>query len=490
MDVLTECIGAFGKWQFWMSFAIFMSKFSVAQHMLSIVMIGPEMKFNCSDANYTACDTDCPSHDFDYSVFAETINTKWDLVCKRAWLRDLAQSITMAGVLCGNLVWGYISDRYGRLCPLVVEVLLQGVTGIVVAFVPWFWLFNVMRFLAAFATGGSMITGFVLLMEIIGVRHRTVVGILYQIPFYLGHLLLPLFGFLCREWKCVQLLISAPSLLLVIYYWVLPESPRWLALQGDYEKAANVLKKAAKFNKMPTEGIDAKVRNLVTVSAGAKPKKGNAIDLVRTPIIRKYTICIVYNWIVCATCYFGVAQYTGKLSGNVFLNVTISALTQVPSCLFACWSTKALGRKLTLILADAFGAVGMLAMIAVPDNLYWINYINITIAMAGFSLGFPTVYIYSGELFPTNVRNVGCGICSMCGRMGAIIAPYIGALSKYQWWLPPAIFGIIPFIGVFLCFFLPETLDCKLPDTVEEVEAAELEKKKNRKNNTGPSTSH
>lgn len=85
-----------------------------------------------------------------------------------------------------------------------------------------------------------------------GVKYRTVIGILYQIPFYLGHLTLPLWGYLCGEWKCVQIVISAPSFLLIAYYWVLPESPRWLAMQGEFDKAADVLKRAAKFNGMTT----------------------------------------------------------------------------------------------------------------------------------------------------------------------------------------------------------------------------------------------
>lgn len=85
-----------------------------------------------------------------------------------------------------------------------------------------------------------------------GVKYRTIIGILYQIPFYLGHLSLPLWGYLCREWKCIQIVISVPSFFLICYYWILPESPRWLAVQGEYEKAATILKNAARFNSMPT----------------------------------------------------------------------------------------------------------------------------------------------------------------------------------------------------------------------------------------------
>lgn len=478
-DIITQCTGSFGKWQLGMSFALFMCEVPIAWHLLSIVMIGPDVKFNCTNSRFEPCDENCPSHEFDVSIFSETITTKWNLVCERLVFKDLAQSITMFGVLIGNVVWGIISDKFGRRYPLMVEVLLQGTAGLLAAFSPWFWFFNLMRFLASFATGGSMITSFVLLMEIIGVKYRTIIGILYTIPFYLGHLSLPLIGYLCSEWRCIQIAISAPSLLFIAYYWIVPESPRWLCVQKEFDKAAEVLKGAAKINGMSTEDIDLKVQSLVNIKHPllSKSQKGSAVDLFRTRIMRKYTIILCYNWIVSGLCYYGVAQFSGNLGGDLFISVAISAVMQVPSTLFACWSTTALGRRWSMILANLLGGVGMLSMLAIPERLNWINYINLAVAMCGFALGFPIIYVYSGEIFPTNLRNIGVGMSSMTGRFGSIIAPHIASFDKVQyWWLPPLIFGIIPLLGAFLCLFLPETLDWKLPDTVEETETAEKEK--------------
>lgn len=90
--------------------------------------------------------------------------------------------------------------------------------------------------------------------------------------------------------------------------------------------------------------------------------------------------------------------------------------------------------------------------------------------MFGLALSFPTVYIYSGELFPTVVRNIGCGTSSMCARIGSMIAPFVATLNTVYYWLPPVIFGVTPLMGAVLCLVLPETLDCKLPDTIEEAE--------------------
>ncbi|KAH1020281.1 hypothetical protein HUJ04_009970 [Dendroctonus ponderosae] len=59
------------------------------------------------------------------------------------------------------------------------------------------------------------------------------------------------------------------------------------------------------------------------------------------------------------------------------------------------------------------------------------------------------------------VRNIGVGTSSMCARF---VEP----------WIPPIIFGVAPLIGAMLCLKLPETLDCKLPDTIEEAEMFEI----------------
>lgn len=62
----------------------------------------------------------------------------------------------------------FLFYRFGRRLPLVVAVIIQLIFGLASSFVPWFWLYLIFRFLTALATGGTMITSFVLTMELIG----------------------------------------------------------------------------------------------------------------------------------------------------------------------------------------------------------------------------------------------------------------------------------------------------------------------------------
>lgn len=71
--------------------------------------------------------------------------------------------------------------RYGRRYPLLLAVFLQTVAGVSSAFA-WNWIsFTIIRFVLALSTGGTMITGFVITMEMVGVKHRQLFSMLFQV---------------------------------------------------------------------------------------------------------------------------------------------------------------------------------------------------------------------------------------------------------------------------------------------------------------------
>lgn len=168
----------------------------------------------------------------------------------------------------------------------------------------------------------------------------------------MGHLLLPVFAYFFRDWKYYQIAISIPAIILISYYWVLPESPRWLLTVGKKEHAIKIMEKAAEKNNLPTDHIRDDVDTFIQKNTNDEKQAGNIVDLVRTPIMRVYTICIGFNWLVCGLCFYGVAQYIGQLGGNIFLNVALSAVIQIPSTFFSIWAVKAWGRKYTLIFGN------------------------------------------------------------------------------------------------------------------------------------------
>lgn len=109
----------------------------------------------------------------------------------------------------------------------------------------------------------------------------------------------------------------------------------------------------------------------------------------------------------------------------------------------------------------------------IPDHPYWIKPALASLGISCSMISFSTVYIYAGEIFPTVVRNIGLGSSSTFARVGSMIAPFIANLSSDHSWVPPNIFGASMLVGALLCYMLPETLNCKLPESIEDVEEFE-----------------
>ena len=48
------------------------------------------------------------------------------------------------------------------------------------------------------------------------------------------------------------------------------------------------------------------------------------------------------------------------------------------------------------------------------------------VAKAFVSVSYSSVYVYTSELYPTEVRNIGAGTALMCANISGMIAPYVG----------------------------------------------------------------
>ena len=111
----------------------------------------------------------------------------------------------------------------------------------------------------------------------------------------------------------------------------------------------------------------------------------------------------------------------------------------------------------------------MVALGLVPDK-FWINLTLGCVGVSCVSIVATCNYIYSSELFPTVVRNMGMGACSMSMRMGSMVAPFIANFAVTIPWLATIVFGVAPISAALVCILLPETKGTALPDSINEVE--------------------
>ena len=95
--------------------------------------------------------------------------------------------------------------------------------------------------------------GFSLSVELVGAKRKTLIGNLFQAPFALGEAIVALIAMGIRDWTTFQIVVSAPIFLLLLLYFILPESPRWLIATGRYKQAKKILENAAAKNKVCLE---------------------------------------------------------------------------------------------------------------------------------------------------------------------------------------------------------------------------------------------
>ncbi|XP_025152920.1 organic cation transporter protein [Harpegnathos saltator] len=484
IDAVQTAIGDLGRWQIFVCLAISLVKFPVAWHQLAIVFMAPQQDYNCTvpattdsedqcavDVNGTL--VECTEWTYDRSIFSETIISQWNLVCDRTHYANIQQSILMFGVLLGNIIFGSLADRYGRKMPLMASVVLQLLSGIGCAIVPWFQALLLMKFLSALATGGMIVTSFVICMEIIGTEWRAAINFFYQIPYCLGHMSLAGLAFWFRHWRHLQIAITLPSIVCLSYWWLVPESPRWLIAVGKQRAACKILQKAANINKVKNVDIPEVVRKHClqqNFKKSALDHKPSFLDLFRTPNMRVKSLSIFFNWIVCGVVLFGMSQYIGQVGGDIFINFAVSGVIQLPGCFVGWWTMNKFGRRVTLIYSNLIAGVSCLLLIAVLNDSAWVRLLLASFGIVGTSVSFMTAYLFSGELFPTVVRNIGVGASSMFARLGSIVAPFVVSLSSIKAWLPLVVFGLSPLIAAALCLLLPETAGCTLPETLQDGE--------------------
>ena len=98
-----------------------------------------------------------------------------------------------------------------------------------------------------------MLVPFGLIIELTGNKYKTIVGMLYKIPFALGEVIIGLLAIGVRDYVTFQWILAIPCFLIALLcIWILPESPRWLIKKKKYNEARRVIESAAKFNKLCT----------------------------------------------------------------------------------------------------------------------------------------------------------------------------------------------------------------------------------------------
>ncbi|CAK6446469.1 unnamed protein product [Pipistrellus nathusii] len=401
-----------------------------------------------------------------YLQARSTVVSQFDLVCGNAWMLDLTQAILNLGFLAGAFTLGYAADRYGRLVVYLISCFGVGVTGVVVAFAPNFPVFVVFRFLQGVFGKGTWMTCYVIVTEIVGSKQRRIVGIVIQMFFTLGIIILPGIAYFIPNWQGIQLAITLPNFLFLLYYWAVPESPRWLVTRKRGDEALKILRSIAKCNGRYLSPSCSEI----TVS-DEEVSNPSFLDLVRTPQMRKCTLILMFAWFTSAVVYQGLVMRLGILGGNLYMDFFLSGVVELPGALLILLTIERCGRRLPFAASNLLAGVACLVTAFLPEGTPWLRTTVATLGRLGITMAFEIVYLVNSELYPTTLRNFGVSLCSGLCDFGGIIAPFLLFRLAAVWLdLPLIIFGVLASVCGGLVMLLPETKGIALPETVDDVE--------------------
>ncbi|KAM4041704.1 solute carrier family 22 member 7-like isoform 2-T2 [Anomaloglossus baeobatrachus] len=409
--------------------------------------------------------------EYQRSIFSSTTVTQWDLVCEKKGLSRILTSSFFVGVTLGTVVFGYLSDRFGRRAMLLLALVLSLVFGGLSAGSVSYPMFVVSLTLSGFSVSGLTCTVVALSLEWVDTQHRTVAGVLTSLCWSTGSALLALIAYLIRDWRWLMVAITAPCVLGIVSIWWLSESPRWLLTKGLIERGEKELARCAALNGQKLDCSSKQRENIQRLAESLGSSSDYSyIDLFRTRRLRRISICAGLVWFGVAFSYYGISLDISGFGLNLFLTHFLYALVEVPAKLSIYYVLNYLGRRRTQVLTLVMTGACIGANVVIPSALGPLR-TAIAIIGKGFAeAAFTVVILYTAELYPTVIRQNGIGYTSFLGRLGVSLAPLMKLLDDFWAPLSKVIFCSMAVICGLTAALLPETLNVPLPEIISDVE--------------------
>lgn len=344
----------------------------------------------------------------------------------------------LTGTTVGCLLWGMLADRLGRRAAILLAWLMFIGTAACGAMPAFGW--NVlMCFFMGVSAGGMLPIVFALLAETMPAKQRGWLTVLlgglgtaggYLAASWAADLLEPRYG-----WRALWLLGLPTGALLIALNRFIPESPRFLLLQGKFQEARRV---------METFGTALRPEDL----AGAAPShsaEGHLASLSRLfrGPYRNQTMSLgmlggtwgLVNWgfLTWLPTILRDKGVEADLSNAILAR---SALIAVPGTLLVAWLYGHWSSKKSIVLFALATAAVLLGFATLnvgeagSSGRLMLLVVGLLVSTSGvISMLSP----YSAEIYPTHLRGIGAGLAAASSQVAGIVAPWLVAGVVALW---------------------------------------------------------
>ncbi|MEP7110266.1 MAG: sugar porter family MFS transporter [Ferruginibacter sp.] len=410
-------------------------------------------------------------------------------------------SSALVGCILGVSIAGILSDKYGRKKMLILSALFFGVSAIGCAFAIGFTDLVIYRLIGGLGIGVASMLSPLYISELSPSHKRGRLVALYQFAITVGILcsyfcnayllklshsesLTQTTGLLNKimvteVWRIMLGTSIVPALLFLFLLLLVPESPRWLTINGDEPGAFRILKKIVSEEEAQKEIGDIKT-NLQhdTGGFGILFKGGFKLAMIIGISLAFLTQVSGINAII----YYGpkILEEAGLPIADALGGQVVIGIVNVLFTLIAIWKIDQLGRK-PLLLA---GVIGIIASLTIIGSLFYFNITNtymllffilLFIACFAFSYG-PVAWVLLSEIFPAKIRGKAMSLATFSLWIGTAL---VGQLTPvFLEVLKPAgtfwLFAVMTAPALYLAIkIIPETKGKSL----EEIERYWLTRK-------------
>lgn len=108
-------------------------------------------------------------------------------------------------------------------------------------------MFGALRF-AIGISSNVYANGVVLIVELVGSNWRVLAANSINYMYVLGELVVLTLGYFFRDYRIFYIALTVLSTVFISYFWLVPESPRFLILKGKRKQAYAILARIARSN--------------------------------------------------------------------------------------------------------------------------------------------------------------------------------------------------------------------------------------------------
>ena len=346
-----------------------------------------------------------------------------------------ALAMSPFGMMIGGAIGGILGDRIGRRSALLGSVISFAALTLAISTVNSLLVLGILRFLAGLGLGGAMPNAAALASEYVPRRQRPFAVTLTIVCIPLGGTLaavlsarvIPIYG-----WRALFILGGIiPIVLALVLFKVLPESPRYMASRRErWSELIALLRKIG--HNVPSDAA------FVEAGTAQNPKSRASMRDLFVPDFRRDTLGLFGSFFFCLLVnYVGILLLVPTLTGAGFTQPAASDalgwwnLGGVAGAILGALIIQRLGSRATMLglsVIAVASAFVVSAMTLDPQNTF--SLLVMFVLLGGTTNAVQTtMYALAANVYPTEIRGTGIGTAVAVGRIGNVLAAYVGNFS-------------------------------------------------------------